>query len=134
MDGLKSFLIFNDLSQLEVAHFLGISKGQMSKLVSGVARLQDEQLEKLLANPFGWNTEFLTNPMWGDLERGKLVADAGGVAIQQNGKQNKIGKVQAASDEVAALRKEIDLLRAQVEELKAEKAAYWEMIKQLTAK
>ena len=133
MDGLKSFLIFNDLSQLEVAQFLGISKGQMSKLVSGVARLQPEQLEKILNNVRGWNTEFLTNPMWADLEAGKLVSD-GGVAIQQNGKRNNIGQVNGAGDEMAALRRENEMLRAQVEELKAQNEKYWKMIERLTEK
>ena len=133
MDGLKSFLIFNDLSQLEVAQFLGISKGQMSKLVSGVARLQPEQLEKILNNVRGWNTEFLTNPMWADLEAGKLVSD-GGVAIQQNGKRNNIGQVNGAGDEMAALRRETEMLRAQVEELKAQNEKYWKMIERLTEK
>ena len=71
MNGLKSFLFFNDLSQLEVAEYLGISKVQMSKLVAGVAPFHSEYMSKLLSNDRGWNTEFLTDPIWTDLESGK---------------------------------------------------------------
>lgn len=71
MNGLRSFLFFNDVSQIEVAEYLGISKGQMSKLVSGASNLRVEQLEKLLMNDKGWNTEFLTNPAWTELESAK---------------------------------------------------------------
>lgn len=71
MNGLKSFLFFNDLSQLEVANYLGISKVQMSKLVSGVAPFRNELFLKLLNNDKGWNTEFLTDSIWSDLESGK---------------------------------------------------------------
>ncbi|MBQ7518067.1 MAG: hypothetical protein IJU13_06565, partial [Bacteroidales bacterium] len=113
--------------------YLGISKGQMSKLVSGIARLQPEQLEKILNNDRGWNSEFLTNPMWADLEAGKLISD-GGVAIQQNGKRNNIGQVNGSGDEMAALRRENEMLRAQVEELKAQNEKYWKMIERLTEK
>ena len=71
MNGLKSFLFFNELSQLEVAQYLGISKVQMSKLVSGVAPFHDALYQRLLNNDKGWNTEFLTDPLWSDLESGK---------------------------------------------------------------
>ena len=74
MDGLKSFLFFNELSQQEIADYLGVSKGQMSKIASGTSRLQAEQLAKLLSNPYGWNTEFLTDPVWSDLEAGELAS------------------------------------------------------------
>lgn len=73
MCGLKSFLIFNNLNQVDVAQYLSVSKGQMSKLVSGTSRLQPEQLEKLLHNDKGWNTEFLTDPIWKDFEAGKYA-------------------------------------------------------------
>lgn len=71
MHGLKSFLFFNELSQLEVAEYLGISKVQMSKLVSGIAPFRNELFLKLLNNDKGWNTEFITDSTWSDLEAGK---------------------------------------------------------------
>lgn len=71
MSGLKSFLFFNKLSQQEVADYLRISKSYMSKLVSGVMKLRPEQLSQLVSNDKGWNTEFLTDPSWENLESGK---------------------------------------------------------------
>lgn len=71
MNGLKSFLFFNELSQLEVAEYLGISKVQMSKIVSGTAPFRNELFLKLLNNDKGWNTEFITDSTWSDLESGK---------------------------------------------------------------
>ena len=85
MNGLRAFLLFNELSQVELADFLGISRGQMSKLVSGNAKLQGEQLSKIISNDRGWNTEFLTNPMWEDVAAWKQVAESGSIAIQHNG-------------------------------------------------
>lgn len=71
MAGLKSFLFFNNLSQQEVADYLGISKSYMSKLVSGVMKLRPEHLSQLVSNDKGWNTEFLTDSTWDNLESGK---------------------------------------------------------------
>ena len=89
MDGLKSFLFFNELSQQEVADYLGVSKGQMSKLVSGNARLQPEQLMKLLSNPNGWNTEFLTGHIWAELESGKSAAGLKNKIVQKEPQQEE---------------------------------------------
>lgn len=71
MAGLKSFLFFNNLSQQEVADYLGISKSYMSKLVSGVMKLRPEHLSQLVSNDKGWNTEFLTDSTWDNIESGK---------------------------------------------------------------
>lgn len=134
MNGLRAFLLFNELSQQELADFLGISKGQMSKLVSGTAKLQSEQLSKILSNDCGWNTEFLTNPMWEDMTAWKQVAESGSIAIQQNGKKNKIGQISGELGEILSLRKENELLRAQVEQLTSQCDKYWRMIEKLTEK
>lgn len=56
---LRSFVFFNEISQKELADYLGVSKGQMSKLVSGTAKLKKGQLTKILNNDKGWVTDFL---------------------------------------------------------------------------
>lgn len=85
MNGLRSFVFFNNVSQQELASFLGISKGQMSKLVSGTAKLRPEQLERLLNNDRGWDTEFLTDPLWSELESGKKkLSSEGAAAARRN--------------------------------------------------
>lgn len=85
MYGLKSFLFFNELGQLEVANYLGLSKAQMSRMVSGVAPLRHEHLMKLVANDKGWNTEFLTDPLWAQLESGSgRLSSEGAKAVREN--------------------------------------------------
>lgn len=85
MYGLKSFLFFNELGQLEVANYLGISKMQMSRLVSGIAPFRHEYLTKLVTNDKGWNTEFLTDPLWAQLESGdKRMATEGAAVARKN--------------------------------------------------
>lgn len=81
MYGLKSFLFFNELGQLDVAKYLGISKVQMSRLVAGTAPLRHEQLMKLITNDKGWNAEFLTDPLWAELESGKKQLSSQGAAV-----------------------------------------------------
>ena len=84
MDGLKSFLFFNNLSQQEVAKYLGISKSYMSKLVSGSMRLRPEHYHQLVSNKFGWSTEYLTDECWSNLEsQNKPAADAKGIPLIQ---------------------------------------------------
>lgn len=83
MNGLKSFLFFNDLGQVELADYLGVSKAQMSKIVSGASPLRHEHLLKLLSNDRNWNTEFLTDPLWARLESGNgSLAKEGADAIR----------------------------------------------------
>lgn len=85
MYGLKSFLFFNDIGQLDVANYLGLSKAQMSRMVSGTAPFRHEYLMKLVANDRGWNSEFLTDPMWARLEAdGKMMSSEGPSAVRKN--------------------------------------------------
>jgi len=92
MYGLKSFLFFNEIGQLEVANYLGLSKAQMSRMVSGAAPLRHEYLMKLVTNDKGWNSEFLTDPLWSDLESGKKsLSDVGARAVRQNVGQDSRG-------------------------------------------
>ena len=120
MIDLKGFRKMNGLTQDELGEFLGMKKSFISKVENGREKLPYAKLQKLLTNGRGWDTSL-------------LLEDSGidTVTIQQRG---GIGKVVGDGTAVAALEKEIEMLRAQVEELKAEKAAYWEMIKELTKK
>ena len=114
MAGLRSFLFFNNISQLEVANYLGISKGQMSKLVSGAATLRPEQLMKLITNDKGWKTDFLVDNTWDSLE--------------MNGK-----RIEDASEQISSLKREIEMLRMQLEKSEKRNDEYWCMIQRLTS-
>ena len=56
---MANFLKANNLTQIEVAHYLGISKPFMSQLTSGRSKLPAAHVEKLKANERGWKTEML---------------------------------------------------------------------------
>lgn len=62
----------------------------------------------------------------GEEWRGGVVQNIG------DGSNHNTQVVGDASGEILALRKEIELLRTQLEEVKSEKAAYWELIVNLT--
>jgi len=72
MEALKSFLFFNQLSQIEVAQYLGISKGYMSTLVAGRQSLPLALKIKLIENDKGWNVEYLKDEIWSKLESTKV--------------------------------------------------------------
>lgn len=56
---MSNFLRANNLRQIEVARYLGISKPFMSQLTSGRSKLPAAHIEKLKANEHGWKTEML---------------------------------------------------------------------------
>jgi transcriptional regulator with XRE-family HTH domain len=105
---VRGFLFFNELSQKEVADYIGVSKSQMSKLVSGVAELKVEQYEKLLTNDMGWDVKYLTDSPLAKPTPKQPMDDS----------------------LVASLRRENDLLKEQLAKAEARASEYWEMIKQ----
>jgi len=118
---LRAFRQRNGIQQKELAEYLGVRSSFLSAIESGKRPLPDSALEKIKANP-----------EW-ELNLEKINLEVSGDSIQQNGGNNNIGKIEGNA-EVLALRKEVELLRSINEELKAEKAEYWRLIKELTAK
>ena len=114
MIDLKGFRKQNKLSQKDLAEALGVSRSFIGQVEAGFSKLPDDKLDKLLANTNGWDVSML-------IVEGDLIAQRGG--------SNNVGKVEG---EQSALKKEIEMLREQVEELRAEKARYWDMIERLT--
>lgn len=110
---VRGFLFFNELSQKEVADYIGVSKSQMSKLVSGVAELKVEQYERLLTNDKGWDIKYLTDS---PLAKPTPVKATDGDSLVQS------------------LQRENEMLKEQLAEAKARAAEYWEMIKEITRK
>lgn len=62
MKDFKSFIFRNNISQKDVIEYLGVSKGYMSLVVSGKKKLSEENLRKLLENPYGWDVSMLQEP------------------------------------------------------------------------
>lgn len=121
MIDLKAFRKANNLTQTELGNYLGVKKSFISSIETGKAGLPEDKFTKLMDNTQGWDTSM-------------LIAEStiNGDVIQANG-QNCVGKM-VADAEMSSLKKENEMLRAQVDELKEEKEKYWEMIQRLTAR
>lgn len=113
MIDLKTFRKNNNLTQDELGQFLGIKKSHISRIEHGHTSLSVDKVEKLFNNPYGWDTSILNN-------------------------ETQPNKTSSASDhidadiEVATLRKENEMLRQQLSELKERSDRYWQMIEKLT--
>lgn len=104
---LKSFRKHNCLSQAELADFLGVGQSFISKVEKGVNPLPKDKLDMILSNP-NWDSSL-------DVVKG-----------------DEPNAAPPSSPDVASLLRENELLRSQIEDLKREKAAYWELIVKLT--
>lgn len=63
---LKAFRKINNLTQLEVAEFLGVQKAFVSAVECGRSKLPKEKLTLLLDNPHGWDISMLPQSSYGD--------------------------------------------------------------------
>ena len=59
---VKKILQDNVLKQINLVNYLKISKPFASQLVHGKANLSVPNLNKLISNPYGWNTSALAAP------------------------------------------------------------------------
>ena len=59
---IKKFLHDNGLKQIDLVNYLKISKPFASQLVHGKANLSVPNLNKLISNPYGWDTSALAAP------------------------------------------------------------------------
>lgn len=124
MTELKLFREINKLTQQELGDYVGMKKSFVSKVENGKEKMPRAKLDRILNNDRGWDVSMLvseTSPKFGD-------------TIRQTGGRGNIGKIDGDCGELLALRREVEMLRAMVEELRAEKAEYWEMIKTLSGK
>lgn len=55
----KRFMFEQNIKQKELVEYLGVSKGYVSLVISGQRQLSEENLSKLINNPFGWDTSIL---------------------------------------------------------------------------
>ena len=56
---VRIFMPDEKIKQKELVDYLGVSKGYISLVISGQRSLSDENLRKLINNPFGWDTSIL---------------------------------------------------------------------------
>ena len=125
MADLAGFRRENGLTQDDIAQYLGVSIPFISQVENGRRSLPDTQMDKLKNNDRGWKTDMLALHQ---------VIHNSGDHIEQRGGNGNIGKITGeSSPELLSLRREVELLRAQLAEEKQRSGQYWEMIQRLTA-
>lgn len=117
---LKAFRKANDLTQDVVGEYLGIKKSFVSQLEHGIRPLSDKHMTCLLNNPYNWDTSALTTPT------PSITAHASGSG--RNKASVQIGG--GSSEKIAALEKEVEMLR----ELLAAKEKENEFLRELLKK
>ena len=109
----------NGLTQTDVGDYLGgVKKSFISAIERGKCSLPEDKLALLLTNDMGWDTSMLA-----DFVNTKEWAERGGDAPARHEDKAK---------EVALLKAEVESLKAQLAEEKERSAKYWEMIEKLT--
>lgn len=125
---IRGFLEANNLKQVDLARFLGVSESAVSSMIKGKSNPSKENLIKIINNPHGWNVVMLIE------ENNGMINNQSGTHIGGNNTVTMSTGNCALEKENASLRKENELLRSQLEKIETEKQEYWEMIKRLTAK
>lgn len=107
MMDVKGFLKANNLKQVDLAKFLGVSDVAISNAVKGKSSFSEENLSKLLKNDKGWDTSMLTKATHvGDNRVTAKVAGNGSVSTNIN----------YSSDECAVLKERIKYLEQSLAE------------------
>ena len=124
MIDLKAFRKDNGLSQKVVAEYLGVTRSFIGQVEAGFSKLPTDKVSKLLNNTQNWVTTSLVSS-----------EQTSGDHIEQNGGKGNIGKIAGESSaELLALRRENELLRTQVDDLKAQNEKYWAALMDLMKK
>ena len=97
---IENFLEVNNLKQIDVVRYLGISKPYMSQVVNGTAKLSPERLIKLINNDMGWDTSML----------------ATNIVNQSIGNGNSNNTQVVGSGDIAVLKEKIKYLEKILEE------------------
>lgn len=110
MPDLKSFRRVNNLTQSDVARFLGggVEKGFISQIEHGTRKLPDAQLAKLLSNDLGWDTTMLLDN--GHAPSISTHATGHSNASVSINSHNTFDVSKEKDFEIAALKKEIEFL------------------------
>jgi len=113
---INEFLYRNRLKQKDLANYLGISETSVSRYVDG-GGVSSKNLEKLLSNPYGWDTSMLVSksPI---IE----VKESSDININVNGKQNveKLSGIEKLKLENEILKEKVDMLKSDIDELKVQ--------------
>lgn len=98
MTDFANFLFLNEIPKKEIAEFLGVSNVFVSKLCKGEKNLPKDKRERIMNNPYGWDTSPL-----------KVQKPTQSIGDNSNNNTQIMG-------ENEALRKENELLKKLLEE------------------
>lgn len=156
MFDLKGFRKANKISQVELADYLGIGQGFVSQMENGARPVPDQIVEKLMSNK-KWMVDGTIASSLG----GNDVSREEDLAVECEALRNKVAMLETIiltlqqqivgkdgknreknirkitedlSGDLLALRKENEMLRQQLEEVRTQNEKYWTMIEKLTAK
>ena len=128
---LKAFRKANKIKQEVLADYLGVSRGYISIVETTDSKLSDEKVAMLLANDKSWDTSMLiqseTSPNISVNASGNGMAS---VSIKKT--SVSVHENIVLQGEVEKLKKEVELLTAQLQEEKERSNQYWELIQRLT--
>lgn len=128
---LKAFRKANKIKQEVLADYLGVSRGYISIVETTDNKLSDEKVAMLLANDKSWDTSMLiqseTSPNISVNASGNGMAS---VSIKKT--SVSIHENIVLQGQVEKLKKEVELLTAQLQEEKERSNQYWELIQRLT--
>lgn len=65
---VREFLKANNLKQRELANYLGVTEAAVSNVTKGKSYFSDENLIKIINNPYGWNVSMLEDTKSRDSE------------------------------------------------------------------
>ena len=121
---IKQFRKVNHLDQSEVAEYLGVSRAQVSMIERGKSKLTNENLRKLIRNPYGWDVSMLPKD---PLSAVNSVVINGSNEINNSTIDNR----HYYSDSPDVLRAQIDILDERIKEKDAQIKEKDAQIKQL---
>lgn len=111
MVDLKAFLYHNNLTQNELARYLGVSSGYMSRIMNGTAPLSGANIIKLIENKEGWDLSHIKIDEEDSLARYLLDKQSKYPKAHQKETDPQIGEYQAY---ITKLESENKLLREQL--------------------
>lgn len=119
---LRSFRKANKLTQEDVARYLGVGQGFISQIEKGSRPLPEDAAQKIKSNPEWDSTTLMESP---SVNIRNSVSGNGSANAIVNSPDASLGADQRKlNDEIAALRKELELVTA-------ERDRYWDMIQKM---
>lgn len=110
---VREFLKVNKLKQVDLARYLGVTEAAISNVVKGKSEFSEENLIKIVNNPYGWDVTMLTsnqpeNPMKEQPEERSIVDKLFALLAEEQKSNNILLELLKEKDQkIEALQEEI---------------------------